>query len=96
MFITIISIILGLFVVLIISFLLALRSLSELEVPKEVLERLKKGQPPPKFWGMIVFLKGRVLHYSSSSTVESGASLSASSDDVSSNNSVNSSERMEV
>lgn len=55
------------------SFYLAIRSLSELEVPKEVLNAVRKGEKPPVFWGVILFLKGKTVHYSSSSSSESSS-----------------------
>lgn len=50
------------------SFYLALRSLSELEIPDEVIKAVKAGRSPPGFWGVILFLKGKTVHYSSSSS----------------------------
>lgn len=89
-----IAIIFGLFIILVISFFLALRSLSELEVPKEIIDAIKRGERPPRFWGMIFFLKGKTLHYSSSSS--EGSEGSVRSPDLSSNNSSRSSERIDV
>lgn len=89
-------IILGLLVILLISFFLAYRSLSELEIPVQVLDQLKKGKPVSKFWGVIIFLKKGTIHYSSSSL--SPPSSFASKDEVSTSLSINSSkssERME-
>lgn len=55
------------------SLYLAIRSLSELEVPKEVLTAVSEGKKPPVFWGVILFLKGETVHYSSSSRSESSS-----------------------
>lgn len=72
-----------LFLIFLISFILALRSLSELEVPKEVIQGIKQGKKPSKFWGVIIFLKGKTVHYSSltpsSEEVASDSSSSNSS-----------------
>lgn len=84
-----IFIILGLVIIFVISFYLAFKSLKELEVPKEVLAEIKKGKPAPKFWGIIIFLQGKTLHFSS------GASVSGN-DESSSSNSSNISERIDV
>jgi len=88
----ILLIILVLFILLLFSFYLALRSLSELEIPKEILAKIKTGKTIPKYWGVIIFLKDKILHYSSS------ASSSLPSDDASppSINSSNNSERIEL
>lgn len=87
-------VILGLLIILLISFILALRSLSELQVPQEILLKIKQGQSPPKFWGMIIFLKGKILHYYSSSSSKEVSSNSSLSD--SSKNSSTSSDRIEA
>ncbi len=92
-------IIFALIILLIISFYLALRSLSELEIPSYVLEQIKQGKTPAKFWGVIIFLKGKkTLHYSSSSssTSSSGERSKAEGLGSSSKTSVKSSERIEV
>lgn len=95
------KIIIILLLIFIVSFYLAYKSLSELEVPKEVIEGIKKGKKPPAFWGVIIFLKGdKTIHYSSSSaspSVESSAGRSKSDlTEVSSSiNSVNKSGRID-
>ncbi len=76
----------------IISFILAYRSLAELEVPREIVDKIKKGEKPPKLWGIIIFLKGRIVHYSSSSDDSAPSSETTSS----SSNSSKSSERIDV
>lgn len=85
-------VILGLLIILFISLGLAYRSLAELEVPKEIIAKIKKGEKPPKLWGVILFLKGKTVYYSSPSE----PSVSADGSDLSSNNSSKISERIEV
>ncbi len=76
------------FLILLISFFLAVRALSQLKIPNDVLVKLQKGQKPPRFWGVIIFAKKKILHYSSSAL--------NSADSSSSINSANNSERNEL
>lgn len=73
-------IILAFILIFILSFYLALRSLSELEIPKEVIDAVKEGRKAPGFWGVIIFLKGKTVHYSSSSSSDSASEGDSSSD----------------
>lgn len=79
--------------ILIISFILALRSLNELEVPEEAKKAIKRARPKLKVSGIFLFFKDKasprgsargVLHYptseSSSSTKPSSAASDSSSD----------------
>ena len=52
-------------VIVIVSFVLALRALSELELPDEVKSMIK--QRKNKISGVIVFFRKKVVHYSSPS-----------------------------
>lgn len=70
-------IVICLFGIFIVSFYLAYRSLSELEIPQKILDDIKKGRKPPKLWGVIIFLKGeKTVHYSSSSSTASSVGRS--------------------
>lgn len=86
-------IILGLFVILLVSFYLAYRSLSELTIPEEILKKISEGKTIPKYWGVIIFLKGKIVHYSSSSSSSLPADDTSPSSSI---NSSNSSERIEL
>lgn len=46
-------------IILLISFILALRSLKELRVPHEVQKLIRKG----KTSGVILFLREKIIHY---------------------------------
>lgn len=92
-------VVISLFILFIISFYLAFRSLSELEIPPNVLNDIKIGKTPPRFWGVIIFLKGKKeVHYSSSSdsTSSSDGFSNAVFGEPSSKSSDNKSERMDV
>ena len=60
-------IIIAFILIFILSFYLAVRSLSELEIPKEVMDAVSHGESAPGLWGVIIFLKRKTVHYSSSS-----------------------------
>ncbi len=64
------------FVLFVISFILAIRSLSKLEIPVEVIQKIERGERTPAIWGVILFLKGKTVHYSSSKSSESSVSSS--------------------
>lgn len=61
-------IILVLLLLLIVSFVLALRALARLEIPQEIVAKVKRGEKTPVIWGVILFLKGKTVHYTSSSS----------------------------
>lgn len=77
-------IIIAFILIFFLSFYLALRSLSELEIPEEVINAVKLGGKPPGFWGVILFLKGKTVHYSSSSSLLESSEGEASSDTLAS------------
>lgn len=77
-----------------IAFFTALKSLKDLEVPEEILNNMKKGKKTPKIWGVIIFLKGKTVHYSSSSL--SGSDESAAESESFSINSSSKSDRIDV
>lgn len=52
-------------VLIIVSFILAYRSLDELEVPLKIVKGIEKSVRTVKSWGTIVFLKNKSIHYSS-------------------------------
>jgi len=54
-------------IILVVSFILAFRSMKDMEIPHELknLEKIKR------FAGSIVFFKNKVKHYSSSSSLKS-------------------------
>lgn len=54
-------------IILVVSFILAFRSMKDMEVPPE----LKHLASIKKFTGRIVFFKDKVKHYSSSSSLKS-------------------------
>lgn len=59
-------------VLLIISFLLALRALSDLQVPVEVTKVIKNVDKKRKeLWGIILFLGDKVVHHSSAGSASS-------------------------
>lgn len=88
-------IVFSLIIIFIFSFFLALRTLSELEIPQEIIDQVKQGKKPPKFWGAIIFLKGKIVHYSSSDSPLSSKPSEKDSSSLSSINSSSSSERIE-
>jgi len=54
-----------------ISFILAWRSLSELEVPNGIVEQIERSVRKVKNWGTIIFLRDRRIVYSSKTPEES-------------------------
>lgn len=83
----------GLLILFIFSAILAYRSLKELEIPEEIVAKIKKGEKPPKLWGVILFIKGKTVHYSSASA---SSGLEEEVSDLSSKSSSKISERMDV
>ena len=53
---------------LIISFVMALRVLSKIKIPQEIARKARRGEKTPVFWGVILFLKEKNVHYSSLSS----------------------------
>lgn len=58
-------IILVITVLIIVSFILAYRSLDELEVPLKIIRGIENSVKTVKSWGTIIFLKNKSIHYSS-------------------------------
>ncbi len=87
-------IIIAFIIIFILSFYLAVRSLSELEIPKEVIDVVSHGESAPGLWGVIIFLKGKTVHYSSDSS-DDDPSSDVFDPTVSSNTPSRSSERID-
>lgn len=51
--------------ILIVSFILAFRSMKDFDLPQEVIKLMNKNKAVK---GTIIFLRGRIVHYSSSSS----------------------------
>ncbi|TSC54085.1 MAG: hypothetical protein LiPW16_158 [Microgenomates group bacterium LiPW_16] len=67
--------------ILVVSFILALRTLPELEVPKEVKEAVNKARQK-RVSGIFLFFRDKVLHYptpGNSSSGKASSSVSGSS-----------------
>ncbi len=65
-------------VIFMVSFILAYRQLSELTIPKEIKDVVAAFKKKSQVWGIIVFLKDKINHYSSwsSSSVKDNRSSS--------------------
>lgn len=79
--------------ILVVSFILALRTLPELEVPKEVKEAVNKARQK-RVSGIFLFFRDKVLHYPTLRQAQGEPSETSSPGKTSSEASVSSSERI--